>query len=104
MNSIYASDQFCQVIWPDFTVHFRNKSTEASYRTDVIEFMSIYQMDFLQITDGTVEDYYAKMQEKVEAGLVQPSTMAKKFREHLYVKSGNVIRSQAHSRTISSHI
>nr|WP_305182524.1 tyrosine-type recombinase/integrase [uncultured Schaedlerella sp.] len=81
MNSIYASDQFCQVIWPDFTAHFRNKSTEASYRTDVIEFMSIYQMDFLQITDGTVEDYYAKMQEKVEAGLVQPSTMAKKFRE-----------------------
>ena len=53
MNSIYASDQFCQVIWPDFTAHFRNKSTEASYRTDVIEFMSIYQMDFLQITDGT---------------------------------------------------
>lgn len=81
MYSIYASDQFCQVIWPDFTARFRNKSTEASYRADVMEFMAIYQMDFLQITGRAVEDYYAKMQEKVETGLIQPSTMAKKFRE-----------------------
>lgn len=81
MTSIYASDQFRQVIWPDFTAHFRNRSTEASYRTDVMEFMAIYEMDFLQITDRTVADYYARMQGKVESGLVQPSTMAKKFRE-----------------------
>lgn len=81
MHSIYASDQFCQVIWPDFTAHFRNKSTEASYRTDVTEFMTIYQTDFLNVTDRIVEDYYTRMQEKVESGTMQPSTVAKKFRE-----------------------
>lgn len=81
MNIIYASDQFNQVIWPDFTAHFQNESTEASYRSDVVEFMAIYQTDFLQITEKIVEDYYARMQERVESDLVQPSTMAKKFRE-----------------------
>ena len=49
MNNIHASDQFLQVIWPDFTAHFRNEVSIASYEVDVAEFMRFCESDFLQL-------------------------------------------------------
>lgn len=81
INSTYASEKFKQTIWPEFTSHFRNIISAASYRTDVTEFMELYQIDFLQINSKITEDYYTRLQEKVKSGMCQPGTMAKKFRE-----------------------
>ena len=52
MNNIHASDQFLQVIWPDFTAHFRNEVSIASYEVDVAEFMRFCESDFLQLDYG----------------------------------------------------
>ncbi len=81
MDSPYASTLFSTKIWPDFTAHFQNSSSSASYQADVKEFMQMYQADFLQIDHAMVEDYYKQMEEKVQNNILKPSTMAKKFRE-----------------------
>lgn len=81
MNSIYASEQFCQEIWPDFSRHFRNQVSAMSYYTDVVEFMQICETDFLCINEKMVKAYYEKMSDDVKKGNIQASTMAKKFRE-----------------------
>lgn len=81
MNSIYASDQIKQVIWPDFTAHFKNSTTAASYHGDICEIMNLYQKDFLQLSGREIADYYETMKQKVNKGQMQPSTLAKKMRE-----------------------
>lgn len=81
MNSIHASDQFLQVIWPDFTAHFRNEVSIASYEVDVAEFMRFCESDFLQLDYEKAEAYFEYLQKKLETGKMQPSTMAKKIRE-----------------------
>ncbi len=81
MNSIHASDQFLQVIWPDFTAHFRNEVSIASYEVDVAEFMRFCESDFLQLDYEKAEAYFEYLQKKLETGKMQPSTMAMKIRE-----------------------
>ncbi|MGF0033184.1 tyrosine-type recombinase/integrase [Bariatricus sp. SGI.154] len=81
MNSIYASELIKQVIWEDFTVHFKSPTTAASYQTDIAEIMEHFQMDFLQIQKEKVKEYYEVLQNKVREDEIKPGTMAKKFRE-----------------------
>jgi len=82
MNNIeYASEQFKQIIWPDFSKHFRSGSSSPSYLADIKEFMLLYETDFLLVNSEMVADYFQKLQSKVDKGELQPSTMAKKFRE-----------------------
>lgn len=81
MNSIYASEQFLQAVWPDFIAHFQNAVSAASYKADVSEFMRFCQTDFLELDEGKAEAYFEYLSEKVETGKIQPGTMAKKIRE-----------------------
>lgn len=81
MHSPYASELLTSRIWPDFTAHFQNSASSASYQADLLEFMRMYQTDFLQLDSAMAEDYFLQMQKKVRDGSLQPSTMAKKFRE-----------------------
>lgn len=81
MNSIYASEQIKQLIWPDFTAHFKNSTTAASYHGDICEIMNLYKKDFLSLTGRDVSDYYKTMKEKINKGQIQPGTLSKKMRE-----------------------
>ena len=49
MKSIYASKVLKQVIWRDFTVHFKSSTSKASYPTDIDEAMDYFHKDFLEI-------------------------------------------------------
>lgn len=95
MESPYGSELFLKKIWPDFTSHFQNSSSSASYQADVLEFMRIYQMDFLQLNSAVAEDYFLQMKKKTEEGSIKPSTMAKKFRE-LHSLAGFIEEQKAH--------
>lgn len=81
MNSLHASEQLKQVIWPDFISHFRSEVSISSYRTDIIEFMNYFQRDFTALDDTMARDYYVWLEKKVKQGKIQPITMAKKYRE-----------------------
>ena len=81
MNSIYASKLICQVIWPDFTAHFRSHTTAASYQADITEIMEYFRKDFLDIRQKEVKEYFEVLSHKVEQKNMKPGTMAKKFRE-----------------------
>ena len=81
MNSLYASDQLKQVIWPDFISHFRSEVSISSYRTDITEFMNYFQRDFTALNDAMAQEYYVWLEKKVKQGNIQPITMAKKYRE-----------------------
>lgn len=81
MDSIYASDLIKQVIWNDFIAHFQSRTTEASYRTDIVEVMNYFKKDFLEINDTDISEYFSWMEHKVKKGEMKPGTMAKKFRE-----------------------
>lgn len=81
MNSLYASDQLKQVIWPDFISHFRSEVSISSYRTDITEFMNYFQRDFTTLNDAMAQEYYVWLEKKVKQGNIQPITMAKKYRE-----------------------
>lgn len=81
MNSIYASNLIKQVFLHDFTEHFKSDTTKASYKTDITEIMEYFQKDFLKIRNVEVQEYFEWMKHRVEAGIISPSTMTKKFRE-----------------------
>lgn len=81
MKSVFASAFLCQVIWPDFTAHFRSETTKGSYQTDISEIMDYFQRDFLDIREAEVKEYFGILENKVNLGRLKPATMAKKFRE-----------------------
>lgn len=81
MNSLYASRLVSQVIWPDFTAHFKSHTTEASYRTDISEIMEYFHKDFLEIEKYEIQEYFYFLKHKVEQKEIRPATMSKKFRE-----------------------
>lgn len=81
MKSLFASTFLCQVIWPDFTAHFRSETTKGSYQTDISEVMDYFQRDFLDIREDEVKEYFEILENKVKLGVLKPGTMAKKFRE-----------------------
>lgn len=81
MKSIYASETIHQEAWADFVKHFKSRTTEASYQTDLDEIMEMFQKDFPEIGETEVRAYYEEMEHKIEQGKIRPSTVAKKFRE-----------------------
>ncbi len=81
MNSLYGSKLTDNWIWQDFIVHFKSETTKSSYQTDINEIMNYIQKDFLKINQEDVAAYFRWMQSRVEDGIIQPGTMAKKFRE-----------------------
>lgn len=82
MDSIYASEQFCQVIWPDFISHFKNENTAREYGNTITEFLEFYKKDFLQIDSLDIAlRYFQHMEDKVETQDIEPSTMSKKYRQ-----------------------
>ncbi len=81
MNSLYGSKLTDNWIWQDFIVHFKSETTKSSYQTDINEIMNYIQKDFLKINQEDVAAYFRWMQGRVEDGIIQPGTMAKKFRE-----------------------
>ena len=81
MKSIYASKVLKQVIWRDFTVHFKSSTSKASYQTDIDEAMDYFHKDFLEINGEDAGVYFRWLKERVARGEILPGTMAKKFRE-----------------------
>lgn len=64
MRSLQASAQLSQAIWPDFINNFRSESTIGSYLSDIEEFMTIVEKDFLDISAADVAGYYKRMKKK----------------------------------------
>lgn len=81
MKSIYASEFTSQVIWKDFTAHFKSDTTAASYEADLSEIMDYFEKDILEIGKEDIKEYYEAMQNKITQNLIKGSTVAKKFRE-----------------------
>ncbi len=81
MNSIYASEQLKQIIWPDFITHFKNKSSSISYQSDIDEYMNYMQKDFLLQNSKDAEKFYKYLEQKINQGKIKPNTVAKKVRE-----------------------
>ena len=82
MNSIYASEQFCQVIWPEFVSHFKSENTAKEYENTIIEFLNYFKKDFLQIDSLDIALFYFQyLETRVEDEKMEPSTMAKKYRQ-----------------------
>ena len=81
MNSIYASKQLKEVIWPDFVAHFKNKNSAISYASDINEYLDFLKKDFLLQTSGDAKRFYAYLIHKSEMGKIKPNTIAKKIRE-----------------------
>lgn len=81
IKSNYASELTSQVIWTDFTAHFRSSSTAASYASDLSEIMNYFEKDFLEIRKENVQEYFQTMQNKITQKVINPQTVAKKFRE-----------------------
>lgn len=81
MNCRYASELIQDRIWPDFTAHFQSNTTAASYQADIQEIMDYFQMDFLEIGSREAGVYFDRLSHCVKEGVIQPATMAKKFRE-----------------------
>lgn len=81
MKSIYASELIRQVVWEDFTAHFKSSTTKGSYQADICEIMDFFEKDFLKIQEKEAEEYFTVLKNRVEMGELKPGTMAKKFRE-----------------------
>lgn len=87
MKSIYASTLISQVIWQDFIAHFKSETTKGSYESDINEIMEYMKMDFLDIRETEVKEYFDVLTKRVEQGKLSAGTMAKKFRElHSYAE------------------
>lgn len=82
MNSIYASEQFCQVIWPDFISHFKSANTAKEYENTIVEFLGFYKKDFIEIDSLNIAlRYFQYLEDKVSRKDIEPSTMSKKYRQ-----------------------
>lgn len=95
MNSIYASEQIKQDIWPDFIKHFRSKSSIASYKSDIGEYLGFIKKDFLLQNSKDADDFYNYLMKKYEDGKIQAATVAKKiwelhsFSDYIYENKDN---------------
>lgn len=81
MDSIYFSDSRLQVIWKNFTAHFKSSATIPSYQSDITELLEYLHKDFLQITASDVAKYFSYQEKKIAAKKLQPATLSKKIRE-----------------------
>lgn len=81
IKSIYASELTSQYIWTDFIAHFRSSTTAASYASDLSEIMNYFEKDFVEIRNDNVQEYFQMMQNKITQKVINPQTVAKKFRE-----------------------
>lgn len=68
-------------IWNLFCSRFKSASTEASYRSDIMEFCRFAGRSFEEAGREDVERYYQMMEERVREGKIRPMTVTKKFRE-----------------------
>lgn len=68
-------------VWNEFKSRFRSPVTEASYKSDVMEFCCFAGKEFEKIDSNDVKKYYDHIKQRVEAGKISPLTMTKKFRE-----------------------
>lgn len=81
MHNEYLSKQMEESIWPNYIQHFKVDTTIGSYRSDLEEFCSFIQKDFLSMDAQDVKNFYDYLDKKVTDGTLKPSTMAKKFNE-----------------------
>lgn len=68
-------------IWNLFRKRFRSKTSEGSYRSDIMEFCRLTGKPFTESTKEDVRDYYVRITEQVKAGKISSITRTKKFRE-----------------------
>lgn len=81
MNSIYASEYLSQVIWPDFTAHFKSERSLATYQCDIDEYMNYIHKDFLLHNNVDAKMFYMHLLQKEAIGKIEATTVAKKIRE-----------------------
>ncbi len=68
-------------IWEKFRKRFKSHTTEASYRSDMMEFCRYCGKCLEEARKGDVQGYYIWMKAKIEDGRISPLTVTKKFRE-----------------------
>lgn len=68
-------------LWNLFCSRFKSPVTEASYRSDIMEFTRFTGKAFAATDKGDVERYYEEMKKRVENGQLGSLTLTKKFRE-----------------------
>ena len=72
-------------LWNLFQRRFKSVVTEASYRSDIMEFCRFTGKRFDETEKEDVRQYYRSMEKKVSDGHLSPLTLTKKFREmHSY--------------------
>lgn len=72
-------------LWNLFQRRFKSVVTEASYRSDIMEFCRFTGKRFDETEKEDVRQYYRSMEKKVSDGRLSPLTLTKKFREmHSY--------------------
>lgn len=81
MQDSYVSKQMTDIIWEDYIKHFSTGTTVGSYKSDLEEFCSYMQKDFLLMQADDVKQFFNHIQKKVDSGELKSSTMAKKFHE-----------------------
>lgn len=81
MKTSYLSHLMKTTIWPNFTSHFRNPVTAASYYADLTEIVEFSKKDFLVLETKDAEQYFGFLQKKLDQNAMKASTIAKKFRE-----------------------
>lgn len=68
-------------IWNEFKSRFKSPATEASYKSDVMEFCRFMGKEFEKADSDDVKRYFDYIKKRVEDGKISPLTMTKKFRE-----------------------
>lgn len=68
-------------IWNSFKSRFKSPTSEASYKSDILEFCRFTEKDFDETLSIDVQNYYEHLRLKVKKGMISTLTMTKKFRE-----------------------
>lgn len=67
--------------WNLFRNRFKSSATEASYRSDIMEFCRFTGKPFKAAGEEDVARYYTMMEKRSREGKISPLTVTKKFRE-----------------------
>lgn len=77
-KSPYLSEEMESIFWPAYSAKLKNDRARATYWSDINNFVTFIEKDFLDITAADVENYYLYHTEKKSIKL---ATLQKKFRE-----------------------
>ena len=82
MDILHPDKKISNLIWTDFTAHFKSETTIGTYQSDISEACNLLKKKFVDIDNKDVKELFNCFSRKIKKYEMKPTTMAKKFREY----------------------